>query len=373
MKAIGIILAGGGNAKMKDLTKKKAVAALPVAGGYRAIDFALSSMSNSHISTVAVVSQYNSGSLSEHLSSAKWWDFGRKQGGMYLFTPTITPDNSTWFRGTADAIYQNIDFLKKCHEPYVIMASGDAVYKLDFEEVLEYHIAKQADVTVVCKQLGEKEDVSRFGTVMTDETGRITEFEEKPVCAHSTLVSAGIYVIRRRQLIDLVTACVEDGRYDFVQDILLRYKNVKRMYAYRMEDYWSNIATIDSYYRTNMDFLKPEIRRYFFGEMPGVQTKVTDLPPAKYNPGTRVTGSLLAGGTVINGTVERSVLCPKVFVGTGCVIKDCVILDDVYIGDGAYLERCIVESESTIRPGNRYVGGAHAEVVAEQAVRYGMI
>ena len=153
MRALGIILAGGNNFKMRELSNKRAIAAMPVAGSYRAIDFALSNMANSHISKVAVLTQFNSRSLNEHLSSSKWWDFGRKQGGLFVFTPTITPDNGYWYQGTADAIYQNIDFLKKSHEPYVVIASGDGVYKIDFEKVLEYHIEKGADITIVCKDM----------------------------------------------------------------------------------------------------------------------------------------------------------------------------------------------------------------------------
>ena len=130
MRAVGIILAGGNSNKMRELTHKRAVAAMPIAGSYRAIDFALSNMSNSHIQKVAVLTQYNARSLNEHLNSSKWWDFGRKQGGLYVFTPTITAENGYWYRGTADAIYQNLDFLKRCHEPYVIITSGDAVYKM---------------------------------------------------------------------------------------------------------------------------------------------------------------------------------------------------------------------------------------------------
>ena len=137
MKAIGIILAGGSNHRMKELTRKRAIPAMPVGGSFRCIDFALSAMSNSHIQTVAVLTQYNARSLNEHLNSSKWWDFGRKQGGLYLFTPTVTADNQDWYRGTADSIYQNIDFLKKHHEPYVIISSGDLVYKMDFNKLLD--------------------------------------------------------------------------------------------------------------------------------------------------------------------------------------------------------------------------------------------
>ena len=146
MRAIGIVLAGGNSKRMRELSRKRAIAAMPIAGSFRSVDFALSNMSNSHIQSVAVLTQYNSRSLNEHLSSSKWWDFGRKQGGMYVFTPTITAEHSDWYRGTADALYQNLDFLKRSHEPYVVLASGDGIYKLDYNKVLEYHIEKKADI-----------------------------------------------------------------------------------------------------------------------------------------------------------------------------------------------------------------------------------
>ena len=181
MRAIGIILAGGNNNRMRELSDKRAIAAMPIAGSYRSIDFALSNMANSHIQKVAILTQYNARSLNEHLSSSKWWDFGRKQGGLYVFTPTITKDNSFWYRGTADAIYQNLTFLKNSHEPYVVIASGDGIYKLDYNKVLEYHIAKRADITVVCTTCPDPSEVERFGVLRMNEDCRIEEFEEKPM------------------------------------------------------------------------------------------------------------------------------------------------------------------------------------------------
>ena len=371
MRAIGIVLAGGNNHRMRELSNKRAVAAMPVAGSYRSIDFALSNMSNSHIQRVAVLTQYNARSLNEHLNSSKWWDFGRKQGGLYIFTPTITAENSSWYRGTADSIYQNLDWLKKSHEPYVIIASGDAVYKMDYNKVLEYHIEKKADITVVCKDMPMGTDVSRFGVVKTDEEGRITEFEEKPVESQISTISCGIYVIRRRQLIELIERCAAEDRVDFVRDILVRYKNLKRIYAYKLDSYWSNIASVDSYYKTNMDFLKPEVRNYFFKEYPDVYSKVDDLPPAKYNPGALVKNSLISSGSIINGTVENSILFKKAYVGNNCVIKNSIILNDVYIGDNTVIENCIVESRDTIRANTTYIGTPDdIKIVIEKNERY---
>jgi len=370
MRAIGIVLAGGNNHRMRELSQKRAVAAMPVAGSYRGIDFALSNMSNSHIQRVAVLTQYNARSLNEHLSSSKWWDFGRKQGGLYLFTPTITAENSSWYRGTADSIYQNLDWLKRSHEPYVVIASGDAVYKMDYNKVLEYHIEKRADITVVCKDMPAGTDLSRFGVVKTDEEGRILDFEEKPIESNRSTISCGIYVIRRRQLIELIERCAQEDRYDFVRDILIRYKNLKRIYAYRTEDYWNSISSVESYFETNMDFLKPEVRKYFFKTYPDVYTKVQDLPPAKYNPGSSVKNSLISSGSIINSTVEDSVIFKKVFIGSNCVIKNSIILNDVYIGDNVHIENCIVESYATIKANSRYIGDDGIKIVIEQNERY---
>jgi glucose-1-phosphate adenylyltransferase, GlgD subunit len=370
MRAVGLILAGGNSNKIKELAKKRAISALPIGGSYRSIDFSLSNMANSHVQKVAVLTQYNAKSLNEHLSSSKWWDFGRKQGGLFVFTPTITEGNSWWYRGTADAIYQNLDFLKRSHEPYVIIASGDGVYKLDYSKVLEYHIAKKADITVVYKDMGIGEDTSRFGVVKMNENYRIEEFEEKPMVAKSNAISTGIYVIRRRQLIELIEECAHEGRHDFVKDILIRYKDLKRIYGYKLQGYWSNIATVESYYKTNMDFLKAEVRNYFFGEYPDVYTKVDDVPPAKYNPGAAIKNSLVSGGCIINGTVENSVLFKKVYVGNNCVIKNSIILNDVYIGDNTIIENCIVESRDTIRAGAEHRGGEDIKIVIEKNARY---
>ena len=237
MKAIGMVLAGGSNNRMGELSKKRAVAAMPVAGGYRSIDFTLSNMSNSNIQKVAVITQYNAKSLNEHLNSSKWWDFGRKQGGLYVLTPTITEENSYWYRGTADAIYQNLDFLRKSHEPYVIISSGDCVYKLDYNKLLDQHIESKADITVVCKKLDKGvDDVNRFGVVKMEADNRIVSFEEKPLVTDSNLISSGVYVIRRRLLIELIEKANAEQRYDFVRDILIRYKDIKIMKGYVMRE-----------------------------------------------------------------------------------------------------------------------------------------
>ncbi len=373
MRAIGIVLAGGNNNRMKALSQKRAICAMPIAGSYRSIDFTLSNMSNSHIQRVAVFTQYNAKSLNEHLSSSKWWDFGRKQGGLYVLTPAVTAENSNWYRGTADAIYQNLSFLKNSHEPYVVIASGDGVYKMDYNKVLEYHIEKKADITVVCRDMEPGTNVERFGTVRMNEEFRIEEFEEKPLQAKTNTISCGIYVLRRRQLIEMIEKCAEEDRYDFVRDILIRYKDVKRIFGYKMKDYWRNIASVEDYFGANMDFLRADVRDYFFKQYPDIYSKVDDLPPAKYNPGACVKNSLVSSGCIVNGTLEDSVVFKKSYIGNNCVIKNSIILNDVYIGDNSYIENCIVESRDTIRANSRYVGDdGKIRIVVERNERYTM-
>ena len=171
---------------------------------------------------------------------------------------------------------------------------------------------------------------------------------------------------------ELVEQSIEDERYDFVKDILIRYKNLKKIYAYHMKGYWNNVATIESYYKTNMDFLEPEIRKHFFKEYPEIQSKVSDLPPAKYNPGAVVKNSLVASGSIVNGTVENSILFKKVYVGNNCVVKNSIILNEVYLGDNAYIENCIIETGDTIRANTRYVGEGEIKVIVEKGERYGL-
>ncbi len=373
MRAIGIILAGGNNRRMGELSRRRAVCAMPIAGSYRSIDFTLSNMSNSHIQKVAVLTQYNASSLHEHLSSSKWWDFGRKQGGLFTFTPVVTSDNGNWYRGTADAIFQNLAFLKNSHEPYVVVASGDGVYKLDFNKVLEFHIERKADITVVCRDMEPGSDLERFGTIRMNEESRIEEFEEKPLQAKSNVVSCGIYILRRRQLIEMVEKCAEEDRYDLVRDILIRYREVRRIFGYKIRDYWRNIASVEDYYGANMDFLKAEVRNYFFKQYPDIYSRVDDLAPAKYNVGASVRNSLISSGCIVNGVIENSVIFKKTYIGNNCIIKNSILLNDVYIGDNTCIENCIVESHSTIRANSHYVGeDDHIRIVVERNERYTM-
>ena len=370
---IAMLLAGGQGSRLGVLTSKVAKPAVAFGGKYRIIDFPLSNCINSGVDTVGVLTQYQPLRLNTHIGIGIPWDLDRNIGGVTVLPPYEKSTNSEWYTGTANAIYQNLDFLKKCHEPYVIIASGDGVYKLDYNKVLEFHIAKKADFTVVTADVTDKDDPSRFGVLRVDGEGRITDFEEKPINAETSTVSTGVYIVRRRMLIELIEKSMQEERYDFVKDILIRYKNVKKIYAYPMDSYWSNISSVDSYYNTNMDFLNKDIRDYFFRQYPDIYSKVEDLPPAKYNVGSNVKSSLVSSGCIINGTVENSILFKEVYIGNNCTIKNSIILNDVYIGDNTHIENCIVESRDTIRANTNYTSeDGKIRIVVEKNERYAL-
>jgi glucose-1-phosphate adenylyltransferase len=254
----------------------------------------------------------------------------------------------------------------------VVIASSDCVYKLDYNKVLEYHIEKKADITVVCKDMPADMNLERYGTVKMNEECQIEEFEEKPIVAKTNTISCGIYVIRRRLLIELIEKCADEDRYDFVRDVLIRYKDQKGIFGYKLKEYWKNIATIQDYFDANMDFLKADVRDYFFKQYPDIYSKVDDLPPAKFNQGAHISNSLISSGTIVNGSVEDSVVFRKTFIGNNCTIKNSIILNDVYIGDNSYIENCIVESHGTVRANSYHKGENGIEIVLESSDRYVM-
>ena len=362
MKAIGIILAGGNNDRLQELTASRATSAMPVVSSYRAIDFSLSNMSNSGINKVAVITQYNSRSLHDHLSSAKWWDLGRKQGGIFIFTPFISNTNSYWFRGTADSIYQNISFLERSNEPYVIIASGDSIYKMDYSQMLKQHIETNADVTIAYQNMPNR-DVSQYGVMELDENKNVLDFEEKPIDPTSFDVSLGIYIISRSLLIKLLETILPEARYDLVKDIIIRYRRKLKIVGYEFNDYWSVLNSIESYYNTNMDFLNSDIRKKFFLESPHIATKSKDEPPAKYNSGAKVSNALIGSGSILNGYVKDSVLFRKVFTGDNTSITDSIIMEGSYVGNNCVVKHAILDKETVVSDGKSIIGTKDKPVI----------
>lgn len=367
MRALGVILAGGNNQRLESLTKVpgRAVAAMPIGGGYRAIDFSLSSMTNSGIRKVAVIVQFNSSSLHDHLSSAKWWDLGRKKGGLFLFSPYLSSYDSPFFRGTSNAMYQNIKFFTRSNEEYVAITSGDSIFKIDFKQLIRHHIERGNDITVAYKKIKDM-DVRMFGVLDLDEDENIIDFEEKPLETSLNTISLGVYIIKRKLLIELLETTNKEGRYDFVRDIIIRYRKVLKLGGYRFNSYWSALNSVLSYYKTNMDFLQKDVRDYFSKQYPYTATKPRDEPPAKFNIGAQIQGSLVGGGSILNGHVENSLLFSNVYIGENTFVKDSIIMHGSYIGNNCNIESTILDKETIVNDGIKIIGTSEKPVIIEK-------
>ena len=363
MRAVGIILAGGKNERMGELTKTRATSALPVGSCYRAVDFPLSNMTNSGVTKVAVITQYNSRSLHDHLSSPKWWDLGSKQGGLFILSPYLSGENSFWFRDTADCIYQNLTFLKRSNEPYVIISSGDCVYKIDFNEMVAYHESKNADITIAYRKVPNDDDIRQYGVMELDENERMTDLEEKPLEAQSDFASIGVYVISRPLLIELVETIVSEGRYNLVRDLFSRYRKRLRIYGYRFYGYWKNISSVQSYFQCNMDFLKRDVRTAFMVTYPYIKTKPKDEPPAKFNNMATVHNSLIGSGAIINGHTSGCVIFRNVYTGEYSSVSNAIIMEGTYIGNNCVVQNAILDKDVTLQSGARVIGTPEAPVV----------
>ncbi|ONI37964.1 glucose-1-phosphate adenylyltransferase subunit GlgD [Candidatus Epulonipiscium fishelsonii] len=355
MRAVGIILAGGRKTSMEALTNHRNNVAIPIGGAYRAIDFALTDFSLSGIKKVAVISQHNIRSLSDHISSSKWWDLGRKKSGLYLFTPDMLNADTLSFKGTADAIYQNIEFLKKSHEDYVVICSGEQIARMNFNKIIDYHEQKGSDLTIVCKKL-EDQPVNDYGVMTLDADNRMIDFEEKPLQPESDIISLGVYVIGRELLINLLEEISKEGRHAFVQDVIIRYRHKLKIYGYFFNNYWKTVKDMNSFYQINMDFLDKDIRNTLLKNKGFVYTKAKDDAPVKYTAGCNVKNSILNGGDIISGTVENSIIFRKVIIEEGAIVKNSIIMESCLIERGAIVENAILDKEVRVTEGKTIIG-----------------
>lgn len=367
MRAIGVILAGGNNQRLQNLTRisGRAVAAMPIGSGFRAIDFPLSNMSNSGIRKVAIIVQFNSSSLHDHLSSSKWWDLGRKKGGLFVFSPYSNSYDNTFFRGTSNAMYENLSFFSRSNEEYVVISSGDSIYKMDFNNIIIKHIKNNNDITIAYKEVTDM-DVRQFGVIDLDDNENILDFEEKPLETHLSTISLGVYVIKRKLLMELLETSNSEGRHDFVKDIIIRYRKVLKLGGYKFESYWSTLNSISSYYKTNMDFLKKDVRDLFTKKFPYIATKPRDEPPVKYNSIAEVSGSLVGGGSIIDGKVENSLLFSDVYIGERSYIKNSIVMHGSQIGNNCVIENAILDKSAIICDGVKIIGSNENIIVIEK-------
>jgi len=357
-RAMGIILTGGKNNRLKELSMERSIAAVPFGGKYRAIDFTLSNMVNSGIVNVGVMTQYSIRSLIDHLGSGKEWDLDRKNEGLRIFPPYLSELGTGWYRGSADAIYNNLTFLERSDEEFVVIANGYAIYNMDYGPMLEQHVDKDADITIACRALDDltENDRKTLGLVEIDDDGRIVEFKEKPLNPAGRYGSMGIYIMKRKFLIELLQDSAAKGYTDLVMDIIIRSLNTLRVYAYIFNGYWRPLNSIQLYYRANMDLLDPKIRRELLMDRRKIYTKVKDEAPAKYNEEASVKNSIVADGCIIEGTVENSILSRGVRVMKGVHIRNSIILQGSSIGEGARLNYCILDKGVTITAGKTLNG-----------------
>ena len=368
-----MILAGGRGSRLLDLTKKVAKPAVHFGGKYRIIDFPLSNCANSGISTVGVLTQYESVLLNAYVAKDQFWGLDTNDGGVYVLTPRERDQKGLEvFKGTADAITQNIDFLDQIAPDYVLILSGDHIYKMDYEKMLKYHQEKQADATIAVLQVSLKE-ATRFGIMNCDSEDMIEEFEEKPAHPKSNLASMGIYIFNYKTLRKYLLADDknENSSHDFGKDIIPAYLNDnRRLAAYRFKGYWKDVGTVDSLWESNMDLLKKNNELDLGDKTWKIYTEDVNALPQYIGEEAKIENAYITQGSVILGTVKNSVLGTNCEVGKGAKVIDSVIQPGAKIGEGAKVTRCIVADDVEIAPGAT-VGSAdseHIELVAKKYV-----
>ena len=339
---IAMLLAGGQGSRLGVLTSKLAKPAVAFGGKYKIIDFPLSNCINSGIDTVGVLTQYRPLRLNQHIGIGMPWDLDRNIGGVTVLPPYEKSANSQWYTGTANAIYQNLEYMEYYNPEYVLILSGDHIYKMDYEVMLDYHKSSKADVTLATYQV-PMEEASRFGVVITDEQGCIQEFEEKPEHPRSNKASMGIYIFSWPVLRDALIEMKDVPSCDFGKHIIPHcHEQGKKICAYDFKGYWKDVGTLGSYWEANMELVDiiPEFNLY--EEFWRIYTKSDILPPQYIADGSKVTKSIIGEGTEIYGSVENSVIGSGVIIGKDAVIKNSIIMNGVVIGDGAVIDKAIL-------------------------------
>ncbi len=367
---LAMILAGGRGSRLHELTNKVAKPAVSYGGKYRIVDFPLSNCANSGIDVVGVLTQYESILLNSYVAAGRRWGLDAKDSGVYILPPRETADsNLDVYRGTADAISQNIDFIDTYSPEYILILSGDHIYKMDYDKMLDAHKANNADATIAVLPVPMKE-ASRFGIMNTDENGKIVEFEEKPEKPKSNLASMGIYIFNWKQLRKALTADMKnpDSSHDFGKDIIPNFLNEgKALYAYKFEGYWKDVGTIDSLWEANMDLLDPNNPLDLNDPTWKIYTEDVTTLPHYIGPNADIKRAFITQGCVIDGSVKNSVLFTSAKVGEGAKIIDSVLMPGVTVESGAVVTRALVADGVKIGKGAK-VGDSkseHIELVAK--------
>lgn len=356
---IAMLLAGGQGSRLGVLTEKVAKPAVAFGGKYRIIDFPLSNCINSGIDTVGVLTQYQPLRLNTHIGIGIPWDLDRNEGGVTVLPPYEKSTSSEWYTGTANAIFQNMDYMEQYNPDYVLILSGDHIYKMDYEVMLDFHKANKADVTIACMPV-PIEEASRFGIMVIDDIGRITEFEEKPEHPSSNLASMGIYIFSWPALKEALMSLKDQNSCDFGKHVLPYCKEKgERLFAYEYNGYWKDVGTLGSYWEANMELIDiiPEFNLY--EEFWKIYTKGDIIPPQYISVDAVTDRCLIGEGAEIYGEIHNSVIGPNVVIGKGSVIRDSIIMRNSTIGEGVQMDKAIIAEDVTI--GNNVVLGCGEE------------
>ena len=339
---IAMLLAGGQGSRLGVLTSNLAKPAVAFGGKYKIIDFPLSNCINSGVDTVGVLTQYRPLRLNQHIGIGIPWDLDRNIGGVTVLPPYEKSDNSEWYTGTANAIYQNLEFIDYYNPEYVLILSGDHIYKMDYENMLEYHKSCDADITLATYQV-PWEEASRFGVVITDENNVISEFEEKPANPRSNKASMGIYIFSWKVLREALVKMKDQPECDFGKHIIpYCHSNGKKICAYDFKGYWKDVGTLGSYWEANMELVDivPEFNLY--EEFWKIYTKTDAIPPQYIDASGRVSRCIIGEGTEVYGDVENSVIGSGVTIEKGAVIRNSIIMNNATIGENAYMDKAII-------------------------------
>jgi len=349
-RVLALILAGGAGERLSVLAAERAKPAVPFGGKYRIIDFVLSNCVNSGLRNVAVLTQFNPRSLAQHIGIGRPWDLDRSTGGVVLLQPYLSRAEHDWYKGTADAVYQNLYFVEEQKADEVLILAGDHIYIMRYDYMVNAHRSRGADITVGVTEVPASE-ASRFGIVTLDRSERVVGFQEKPREPKSNLASMGIYVFNKSVLISCLEKGAQKNAYDFGRDIIPASIGKYRIFGYRFNDYWRDVGTVESYWQANMDLIVdlPELNLY--GPDFDLRTVPRNLPPVKLGPRAHVVRSLVSDGCIINGRVENSVLSPAVYVEEGAVIRDSIVFEDATIERDAVVNRSIIDKQVWIGDG----------------------
>jgi glucose-1-phosphate adenylyltransferase len=358
---LAMILAGGVGSRLNILVRHRAKPAVPFGGIYRIIDFALSNVMNSGLNQVAILTQYKPLSLMEHVGTGAAWDFVGRTRGIKILPPRTGEKDSDWYKGTADAVRQNLDFVESRPSKHVLILSGDHIYYMDYRDMVKYHMFSDAKVTVAMMTI-PWDQTDQFGTGIIDDKGRIVDWEEKPKKARSNLVSMGIYVFNTEYLIKLLRSNKGD---DFGRHILPTAMKERKLFAYIFHGYWRDVGTISAYWEANMDLLRPEsgLEPETWSICTNVENEnlVFDRPPARILPGARIKNSAITKGCILRGTISGSILSPGVVVEKDAKVFNSILMHNTFVGRGTLLNKVVADKEVTIGAGAS-VGFGNIEV-----------